>query len=157
MRWKEQERKADFHVGGNTRGKKQKWAWLGSECASWCCQQCLVFISCLVLNPVWLATAWFGVWLVYWISRFVVSKCRGGCVAWNVSFFEATSKDWSPRTVREGQRLESIGVHHLLYLEMSVTTFCLGGRCVFAGVSLHWCRCKLWPASMCQLLVSQNG
>lgn len=45
--------------------------------------------------------------------------------------------------------------------EMSVTTFCLG---VFSGISLRLvstvgggCRCKLWPASMCHSLVSQNG
>lgn len=31
----------------------------GPECAWRCCQQCLVFISCLVLTPMWLATAWF--------------------------------------------------------------------------------------------------
>lgn len=33
------------------------------------------------------------------------SASVGGCVAWNVSFFEATGQDWSPQTVQEGQRL----------------------------------------------------
>lgn len=33
------------------------------------------------------------------------SASVAGCVAWNVSFFEATSKDRSPKTVQEGPRL----------------------------------------------------
>lgn len=37
----------------------REWAWLGSECASWCCQQCLVFISWPMVEPMWRTTARF--------------------------------------------------------------------------------------------------
>ncbi len=102
--------------------KHIRWAWLGSEC----CQQCLVFISCLVLTPVWRG--------VSHLLDQLVRRQRVCCL--NVLFSCQQAKQ--PQTVLEGPRLlVSVSMHHLLYWEMSVTNICLGGCCVFSGISLH--------------------
>lgn len=74
----------------------------GPECAWWCCQQCLVFISCLVLTPVWLATAWLA-----GVSHLLdqsVRRQRVCCL--NVLF--SCQQAWratQPTTVQGGPRL----------------------------------------------------
>lgn len=102
MRWKEQERKAEFHVGGNTRGKKNK------NGPDWALSVLHGVVSSVLSSSVvlcWIQCDWLPLDSGCDSSIGSVgssSASVGRCVARNVSFFEATSKDWSPRTVQEG-------------------------------------------------------
>lgn len=125
---------------------KSKMGLSGPECACawWCCQQCLVFISCLVLNPVWLATAWIRGGLLDQLVRRQHVEVSGNvmlqCLLFSCQNSHAAHLS---KTVQEGlalckcdlDGLVSVSVVHLWYWDVC-HYFCLGG-CVFSGISLH--------------------
>lgn len=117
----------------------------GPECAWWCCQQCLVFISCLVLTPMWLATAWFG-GVSHLLDQLVRRQRVSESVLLECFVFRVNKRDEQCAQNSTGRAKAFTNVILVDWLvsvyiscctEMSVTTFCLGGCCIFSGISLR--------------------
>lgn len=93
------------------------------------------------------------------------SASVGECVAWNVLFSRQQASNGAQNSTG---RAKAFKILILVDWIVSVCIICCTERCLslpsvwvdavssLVSVSI-WCRCKLWPASMCQLLVSQNG
>lgn len=129
----------------------REWAWLGSECASWCCQQCLVFISWLVLEPMWLTTAQFRCDSSTGSVGVTVSKW------WLCCFLDSPEKKQSGTGKWDNSHvvgLQSTGVRHLLYQKMSVWVDAVSSL----GVSLHLVLVRALSLLPCVSgFLSQNG
>lgn len=123
----------------------------------------------------WLQCGWLqldsGVWVIYWISWYAASECRRVCCS-NVLF--SCQQAWratQPKTVQEGPGLVqmwpwSTGQYQcasaVVLRCLSLPSVWVDAVSSLVSVSVwcwQWggCRCKLWPASMCHSLVSQNG
>lgn len=153
MTWEEREKKSRYPCGTH------EWAWLGFECASWCCQQCLVFISCLMLEPKWLATAWFrGVIRLedQWGHRQQV------LVVFFLKYFvlEAVSRQWTAQKSSTGRAkaLTFLAAKYRCASAVVSGDVCLGGCCDFS-----WCQSSFGVGASFGLLqcvscfLSRNG
>lgn len=117
------ERKAELHMGGNTRGKSKN----GPD---WALSVLGGVVSSVSSSSVVLCCRFRGV--SHLSERHQqVSECVACMLCFRV-------EQYGPKQYRKGQNCDlgrwvSISMHHLLS-----HYFCLGGCCVFSGVSLRW-------------------